>query len=147
MVRFQTWESDCFSPYRTDYLWGPPSLLQNGYRELIFQGCYVRSVKLTTHLHVGQSVWNVWWTERLQSLTFQVIIHLQPSVRRQYLLCSGRPVCQVEVDKRTMKLPGQPVCRLRMISGTSRHDQYISYLSLLQCVCIPTAHTHTHARA
>jgi len=105
----------------------------------------VRGVKLATHLHLGQSVWNVWWTERLQSLTSQIIKHLQPSVKRQYLLCySGRPICQEGVDKRTIKLPGQPVCRLRMIPETSRHVQYISYFSLLHCVCIPTAHTHTH---
>jgi len=42
-----------FLSLHTDWLWGPPSLLLNGYWMLFPQGSGW-SVKLTTHLHLAQ---------------------------------------------------------------------------------------------
>jgi hypothetical protein len=39
-------------PCRPDRLWGPPSLLSNGYRGILPQGESRRDVKLTTHLQL-----------------------------------------------------------------------------------------------
>jgi hypothetical protein len=40
------------SPRRPDRLWGPPSLLSNGYRRIFIRGKSGRGVKLTTHLEL-----------------------------------------------------------------------------------------------
>jgi hypothetical protein len=42
------------SQQRPDRLWGPPSLLSNGYRGLLPRGRSSRGVKLTTHHHLMQ---------------------------------------------------------------------------------------------
>jgi hypothetical protein len=42
------------SPRRPDQLWGPPSLLSNGYRWLFLRGESDRGVKLTTHFQLVQ---------------------------------------------------------------------------------------------
>jgi hypothetical protein len=39
------------SPYQPDWLWGPVSLLSNGYCGIFPQGQRSRGLKLTTHLH------------------------------------------------------------------------------------------------
>jgi hypothetical protein len=41
-----------FSPQRPLRLWGPPSLLSNGYRGLFLRGQSSRGLNLTTHLHL-----------------------------------------------------------------------------------------------
>jgi hypothetical protein len=41
------------SPPRPDRLWGPPSLLSNGYRKLFRRRWSSWGVKLTTHLHLA----------------------------------------------------------------------------------------------
>jgi hypothetical protein len=47
------WEWEFFSlPPRPERLWGPPSLLSNGYQGLCPWGQSGRGVKLTTHLHL-----------------------------------------------------------------------------------------------
>jgi hypothetical protein len=38
--------------FYTSWLWGPPSLLSYGYRELLLWGYSGRGVKLTTYLHL-----------------------------------------------------------------------------------------------
>jgi hypothetical protein len=40
------------SPYRPDRLWGRPSLLSNGYRELFLREESGKGVKLTTHIQL-----------------------------------------------------------------------------------------------
>jgi hypothetical protein len=48
------------SPPRPERLWGPPSLLANGYQGLFPWGYSSRGVKLTTHLHLVPRSKNEW---------------------------------------------------------------------------------------
>jgi hypothetical protein len=58
-----------FISQRPDRLWGPPSLLSNGYRGLVSLGKYGRGVKLTIHLYLVRRL-------RMMELYLHSPIHL-----------------------------------------------------------------------
>jgi hypothetical protein len=51
-IRVLVWARIFTSPCHPDRLWGPPSLLSNGYHGLFTRGLSGRGVKLTTHLQL-----------------------------------------------------------------------------------------------
>jgi hypothetical protein len=58
------------SPPRPERLWGPPSLLSNGYQVLFPWGYSGRVVKLTTHLHLVPRSKNEWSYTSTPQYTF-----------------------------------------------------------------------------
>jgi hypothetical protein len=54
-MEFNSWQKQKASQL-PNCLWGPPSLLSNGYKGLFLQGYSSQGVKLTIHLHLVQKL-------------------------------------------------------------------------------------------